>query len=1083
MFSPGAAKQKTNPESSQKLSMENGELRLRGTGEPTPKRRHMNPKYNLQPSHWNSPAVNQRLIQSKEGESGSSKPSMSAIVPVPRDSAANSELKPSPSTTPGRRIVRARHTPSRFLSADIKVNNSALIAGERKLWKDLSEKTSFAKPRSEDVKHVGFVQGQIMPEANRLYNKRVMIKRPLLTEPDESKDESTSSPAAPKSKRTRVSFNADAFYGRERDDYPRALNVDYGNRIANESNGGSFIETEVPLKSISTEPIVFREYKGYRDNRVALYGDPMDDYKNSKKAAPAAPKPDVTEDESLPWECKKCKHLNPHDESLCVECKEPRSQKRDVTGWGNLFAHQKSLWKCRSCSLLNEKDAVKCVSCHTEKPVGSSSALNGGASSATKATSFASEATAKLPGSVATPSTFGSEKSKVTEAKTAAAKFTFGAPSTETTSVSVSQPFALGNVSSEAKSKTPSFSFGSAPEPAGATPSKPPSFSFGSAPAPSEASSKTPSFSFGNAAAPSDSSSKSFSFGQTAAPSDASSKPPSFSLGQAPAPSDASSKPPSFSFGQAAAPSEPESKPQDEEVSTPSVTAFAGTSTTTGSLVKPFSFGSTSATSESAAKLVTFEGTLDTKETSNNKLPSFGGSSSNADTPAKSFTFGKSSSTSDTPANSFSFGGTGDSAASASSQKPSFSFSPAAPSAPASIPPKDSNDESKLDLNEKDGLNVVAPSPAPFVFGSSHTSIGQAANTASLGQNSTLVAAPPLGQQGDIQPFEFGAAAEAQQDGDPQRKRTKSSFGFSGGNNLTSISEDPSSFDSAPPPNFGQDKEATFSGNGRLVGLENTSDSKSSGFVFGSNQTSLTSNANAKETSTSFGQPFGTSSTFSGGFGATSGQSDTNIAVGNSIPNFGSSVSTSNGFGTSSNPTTFGNAAQAPATFGAPATPAFGTSTPAFGTPATFGAAPAPPFGNPASAPANTAPIFGAAPLPSSSAPAFGNPTFGAPNPFGSIAPATTAFGMNSAPAPAAPTFGGFNPAPAFGETGQAPSFGAPVVPPSFGQPPQQPPSFGAPQGFGGQAPSFGAGAADGGFSLGSGGAAPKRRLVRVRRK
>ncbi|GAX15463.1 hypothetical protein FisN_8Lh235 [Fistulifera solaris] len=1015
----------------------------------------MNPRYNLQPSHWNSPAVNQRLIQSKAEEGGTLTPSTNAIVP--RDSATNSEQKPLPSSTPGRRVVRARHTPSRFLSADIKVNNSALIAGERKLWKDLSEKTSFAKPRSDDVKHVGFVQGQIMPEANRLYNKRVMIKRPLLTEPDESKDENTSSPTAPQSKRTRISFNADAFYGRERDNHPPARNV---HRNTHEPDGRSSIETEVPLKSISTDPIVLCEYKGYRDSRVAVYGDPMDDYKEIKKAASTAPKPVATEDESPPWECKICKHLNPHDESLCVKCKEPRSQKSAAKGWGNLFADQKDLWKCSNCSVLNKKDLVKCASCETEKQDGSSSIVNGRASIATKATSVASETTS--------------------------AKFTFGAPSSEATASSGSQPFALGNASSEATSKTPSFSFGSTPVSA-STPSKPPSFSFVSAPAPSKTSSQTPSFSFGNAAAaPSDSSSKppSFSFGQAPAPSDISSKPPSFSFGQAPAPSDVTSKPPSFSCGQSTAPSEPQSKSEDEETSTSPLAAFVGTSNPTESLATPFAFGGTSATSESAAKSVKFEGSLDTKETSKNMLPSFGASSVNADTAAKSFAFGESSSTSDTPADSFSFGGAGNSAASASSQKPSFSFSPAAPSGSVSIPHTDSSDEKKLDLNEKDGLNLVAPPPAPFVFGSSQTGNGHTADTASFGNNGTSVAAPPPGQQGGIQPLKFGAAAEAQEDGDSSRKKTKSSFGFSGGNNLTSISEDSSAFGSVPPPKFGQDKDGAFSGNGPFAGPGSASESNSSGFVFGSSQTSLTSNANAPETPASFGQPFGTSSTYSGNFGATSVQSDTNTAVGNNVPNFGTSVSTSIGFGTSSNPTTFGNAAQAPATFGAPAPPAFGTSTPAFGAPAAFGSAPAPAFGNPASAPANTAPIFGAAPTPSSSAPAFGNPTFGAPNPFGSSAPAPMGFGMNPAPAPAAPTFGGFNPAPSFGQTGQAPSFGAPAVPPSFGQPPQQP-SFSAPQGFGGQAPSFGAsaGAADGGFSLGSGGAAPKRRTVRVRRK
>jgi hypothetical protein len=508
---------------------------------------------------------------------------------------------------------------------------------------------------------------------------------------------------------------------------------------------------------------------------------------------------------------------------------------------------------------------------------------------------------------------------------------------------------------------------------------------------------------------------------------------------------------------------------------------FGGTSTTTESLAKPFSFGGTSATSETTEKSVKFDGSLDTKETSNN-MP-FGASSINADTPAKSFTFGKISSTSDTPADSLSFGGAGYSVASESSQKPSFSFSPAAPSAFSSIPPKDSSDENKLDLNEKESLNVVAPSPAPFVFGSSQAGNAQAADTASFGQNSTLVAAPQLTQQGDTQPFKLGAATEAQEDGDSSRKKTKQSFGFSGGNNSTSLSEDSNAFGSAAPSMFGQDKDNALSGNGSFAGPGNASETNSSGFVFGASQTSLTSNTKALETPASFGQPFGTSSTFSGGFGATSVQSDTNTAVGNNVPNFGTSVSTSNGFGTSSNSSTFGNAAQAPATFGAPAPPAFGTSTPAFGAPTAFGAAPTPAFGNPASAPANTAPIFGAAPTPSSSAPAFGNPTFGAPNPFNSTASNQTAFGMNPAPAPAAPTFGGFNPAPAFGQTGQAPGFGAPAVSSSFGQPPQQQPSFGAPQGFGGQAPSFGAGAADGGFSLGSGGAAPKRRIVRARRK
>ncbi|XP_049878694.1 nuclear pore complex protein Nup58 isoform X2 [Pectinophora gossypiella] len=128
--------------------------------------------------------------------------------------------------------------------------------------------------------------------------------------------------------------------------------------------------------------------------------------------------------------------------------------------------------------------------------------------------------------------------------------------------------------------------------------------------------------------------------------------------------------------------------------------------------------------------------------------------------------------------------------------------------------------------------------------------------------------------------------------------------------------------------------------------------------------------------------------------------------------------------------------------------PAFGTTTPAFGATAGFGAGSTPGFG------ASATPAFGA----TSTAPAFGTgttPAFGAT----STAPA---FGATAAPAfGSTPGFGATSTAPTFGAT-STPAFGAISAAPAFGS--TTTPAFGA-----NTTPGFGAGLGTGGLNFGIG--------------
>uniref|UniRef100_A0A7S4AII5 RanBP2-type domain-containing protein n=1 Tax=Pseudo-nitzschia australis TaxID=44445 RepID=A0A7S4AII5_9STRA len=214
-------------------------------------------------------------------------------------------------------------------------------------------------------------------------------------------------------------------------------------------------------------------------------------------------------------------------------------------------------------------------------------------------------------------------------------------------------------------------------------------------------------------------------------------------------------------------------------------------------------------------------------------------------------------------------------------------------------------------------------------------------------------------------------------------------------------------------------------------------------------------------------------------------------------PSFGSTPAPTPSFGsTPAPPPSFGSTPAPPPSFGStPApTPSFG-STPAPAAPFSFGSTPAtapaaPAFGSNAPAPV----LFGSTPAPapssgfgSAQAPAtFGSTPAAAPAPFGT--PAPMGFG-SSAPAPfgstpAAPTQSFGNNATTFGSP--QPLAGAPT-PMAFGGTPAPtqnatPGGFGS--GFGQHAPQQ----QDGGFSLGSSGAAPRgsargrRRVVRARR-
>lgn len=801
-----------------------------------------------------------------------------------------------------------------------------------------------------------------------------------------------------------------------------------------------------------------------------------------------------------------------------------------VTGWGNLFAHQKTLWKCASCMTQNEKDKYKCAACEAPRPgyedKKQSKEANSSSSGAIGTTGFSFGSS--IGTATSTPGTTGGFKfGASSEATTSSGPAGFTAkpaPSTAAAPASSTVGFTFGSSSASTQAPAPGgFTSGVTPAPA---PPPASGFSFGSN---SDASVKTNhvAFSFGSNAPTSAPSSKDAEENPI--------KPIGFSFASPPAPAKRDQP---FKFDVSG---------KDKAAETP----------------KPsFSFGAATDTQAKSTE-PTAKRTRAT-ENGNSPLGSEKGASTESSSAKPAFSFGA-------PSGGFTFGNSSASAPVSTSSTPPLPL--------GSIPSKETKSEehSKRQRGDEDdntrstlgNASKANGTPSVMAFGSSSagdagSSGGTSAPVFNFGGSST---------SGSSVPFKFGAGAATSN----EKNAVQAGQSLQTSVNSTAISDSSSKLGNVSTAPAASN---LFGG----TGTSSTPPAASGKFsfggapTFGSTPAAVDSTPAATPAGPAFGatpKEFSSAQTPAPAFGSTSVQSF-GSAQASTQPSFGASstpgpAAPALGATQASAPPTFGStpahaasapmfgstSAQAPAapTFGstpaqppappafgsasaqAPAPPAFGSTsaqTPAFGsTPAhssaapAFGTTPGPtpgaPFGS-TSAQTPAAPAFGSAVTPG--APAFGatpgqaNAPFGsapaapfgavpAPAPFGA-APGAPSFGQAPAPAPfgggfgnaSAPApFGGNSfsstpaPAPFGGSFGGAPAPAATGFGGTFGS--AQPPVATGPGGFGsGAQPSFGGGAANGGvgapqgevqFSLGTGGGQSsktpgRRRIVRAKR-
>jgi hypothetical protein len=89
---------------------------------------------------------------------------------------------------------------------------------------------------------------------------------------------------------------------------------------------------EAPLKSISTEPIVLRDYKGHRDHRVAVY----------------------TQEQLLEDHRREAERLRAR-QATTATFQGFHFQKLPANGWGSIFAHQAHMRRCKICAVLSPR--------------------------------------------------------------------------------------------------------------------------------------------------------------------------------------------------------------------------------------------------------------------------------------------------------------------------------------------------------------------------------------------------------------------------------------------------------------------------------------------------------------------------------------------------------------------------------------------------------------------------------------------------------------------------------------------------------------------------------------------------------